>query len=103
MSVGRSNAANGFDHRGEVIVGSHTLTLLDSNQAVLGSLTSLGSETTNGLIIASQGALIDFGNNLLGRGTLQTPNNPLKPTVLNGFVTGDSNTANITLSGYVKV
>ncbi len=102
MTIGRSNAANGFDSRGDVVVGSNTLTLLDANQAVLGSLTSLGSDAVNGTIVASNGVLIDFGNNLVGRGTLDTPNEILKPTVINGAVIGNSAAAGITLEGHIK-
>ncbi len=88
MTIGNASSTAGFLTRGELDAGTSTVTLLDSNQAVLGSLTSLGNATTIGTLSAANGALIDFGNNLIGYGTLNTPNLVAKQTTINGSVEG---------------
>lgn len=83
-------------------VGSNTVTLLDSNQAVLGSLTSLGASPAAGSLQSANGVLVDHGNNLVGFGTLETPNDLTKLGMINGAVAGNSVGERITLTGYVK-
>jgi hypothetical protein len=78
------------------------VTLLDANQAVLGSFTSLGDASTAGAIYAANGVLIDFGNNLVGFGLLDTPNAASLPTIINGSVIGDSAAHPLTLTGFIK-
>jgi ELWxxDGT repeat protein len=102
MTLGVESSVAGFLTRGDIEIGSNTLTLLDANQVVLGSLSTLGTATSPGTLIAVNGALIDFGNNLVGFGTLETPNSAFKPTVINGAVQGDSLSKPITLPGYIK-
>ena len=102
LTIGNASSVAGFLTRGELDAGTSTVTLLDSNQAVLGSLTSLGNATTIGTLVAANGALIDFGNNLIGYGTLNTPNLVAKQTTINGSVEGTSVANPITLAGYVK-
>ncbi len=102
LTIGTLSSGAGFLTRGELDVAGNIVTLLDANQAVLGSLTSLGNPLSNGNINASNGALIDFGNNLIGFGTLNTPNLSTKPTFINGNVDGTSLAKPVTLAGYVK-
>ena len=102
LTLGNAASVAGFLSRGEIEVGQFTLTVLDANQAVLGSLTSLGTVTQPGNLVSANGALIDFGNNLVGYGTLNTPNLASKPTIINGSVEGTSLANPITLAGYTK-
>ncbi len=102
LSIGDATAVNGFHTDGILQVNQHTATLLDANQAVLGSLTSLGSGGSTGTVTAANGALVDFGRNLTGFGTLDTPNDITKLAMINGAVIGTSGAQAITLSGYVK-
>jgi len=102
MTLGVSTSVAGFLTRGELETSSSTVTLLDANQAVLGSLTTLGTTVATGSVVAANGALIDFGNNVVGFGTLQTPNSAAKLTFINGAVQGDSLAHPVTLTGYIK-
>src|SRR5262249_11488943 len=71
--------------------------------AVLGSVTALSeSSSAPGTLSASNGILVDFGNNIVGFGTLNTPNDVLKPVTNNCAILGNSATEQITLAGYVK-
>ena len=102
LLLGNSSSAAGFQTRGELETGVSTVTLLDSNQAVVGALTTLGSATQPGALVAANGALVDFGNNLVGFGSVQTPNNPAKVLMINGSAEGTSLSQPLTLTGYVK-
>ncbi|TWU51875.1 choice-of-anchor Q domain-containing protein [Rubripirellula reticaptiva] len=102
LTIGDAAAFNGFDTDGILRIANHTLTLMDANQVVLGSLTTLGSSGNAGTIIAANGALIDFGDNLTGFGTLDTPNDLALMSLINGSVDGTSPAQPITLPGYSK-
>ena len=103
LSIGDSSSVAGFVTRGDIEVGPHTLTLLDANQAVLGSLTTLGESGTPGTIIAVNGLLVDLGQNVVGYGTIVTSSDPLKPFIVNGSIAGNSAAEPITFSGsYLK-
>jgi hypothetical protein len=102
LTMGDASSPAGFFSRGELRVFTNTVTLLDSNQVVLGSNTRLGNAGVPGTLIAANGAIIDFGGNIVGFGTLNTPNDALKPVTNNGAINGNSATEKITLAGYVK-
>lgn len=104
LTLGDSSSPAGFVTRGELRVGPYgAVTLLDANQAVLGSLTTLGFTGNNaGFLNAANGILVDFGNNIVGFGTINTPNDVLKPLTNNGSIAGISATEKIALPGYVK-
>jgi T5SS/PEP-CTERM-associated repeat protein len=102
LALGEASQADGFFSDGILDVGSHTVTLADANLAVLGSLTMLGGGGSGGAVVAPNGMLIEFGKNVTGFGSIDTPDDPLTPTVNNGDVTGNSLAEPITLSGYVK-
>ena len=88
---------------GELDVATATVTLNDANDAVLGSLTTLGDGLGNtGVLIAQNGITLGFGRNLAGHGTVLTPNDPFKPLINNGNILGESAANPITLTGYVK-
>lgn len=102
LSIGDPASPAGFLTRGHLETLDHTVTLLDSNQAVLGSLTTLGNGGTPGVVVAANGALVEGGNNVVGFGTLDTPDNINQLTKINGTVTGNNDTTEtITLTGYI--
>ncbi len=97
-----SGSSSGFHSRGDLVVSQHTVSLLDANEAVLGAQTTLGNGPTPGNLSASNGLLVDFGDNVSGFGTINSPNVAGKPFTLNGTVAGNSVANPITLTGYVK-
>jgi outer membrane protein assembly factor BamB len=102
LVLGDSNSYAGFASDGELYVGAHTVTLYDRDVARLGTLTSLGSGGSPGTLNASNSLVVDFGNTLAGTGTVNTPNQAAKALVNNGNIVGDSVSAPVTLSGYIK-
>ncbi|MCA9126086.1 MAG: hypothetical protein KDB22_03335 [Planctomycetales bacterium] len=102
LTIGDASSTSGFLTRGDLQVGSNTVTLHDANQAVLGSETIIGASNVPGRITAANGLLVDFGNNLSGFGTLDTPNDVGKFLINNGSIRGNSSSQQITLPGYVK-
>jgi hypothetical protein len=101
LSLGDGNAYHGFFSDGSLITGANTVTINDRNQAVVGSLTQLGDAAADGALIAANGLLVEFGKNVVGRGTVDTPNDPLAPLTNNGDIVGDFPGA-IVLTGYVE-
>ncbi len=84
------------------MVDTNSVSLLDANEAVLGSQTTLGNGAATGSLTASNGLLVDFGNNVTGYGTINTPNLASKPFTMNGSIVGNSAANPITLTGYIK-
>jgi fibronectin-binding autotransporter adhesin len=104
MTLGDASAVNGFYSNGNLLVGGgSTLTLLDVNDAVLDSATlvTLGGASA-GTLAAANGLSLDLGGNVTGFGTVDTPNDPFKPLINNGNISGNSGFEPITLTGYVK-
>ena len=101
LVLGDANAYDGFFSDGSLITGVHTVTINDRNQAVLGSMTQLGDGGSGGTLVADNGLAVELGKNIVGRGTIDTPNDPLTPLTNNGAIIGDSPGA-IELTGYVK-
>jgi len=102
LSLGDASSYDGYFSDGRLYVNRHTVTLQDRNQAVLGSLTQLGDAQGDGTLSAPNGLVVDFGRNIVGHGTVSTPNLTAKPLTNNGTIAGDSPAAPITLTGYVK-
>ncbi|MEO1528905.1 MAG: right-handed parallel beta-helix repeat-containing protein [Planctomycetota bacterium] len=102
LSIGDSTSPLGFATLGEFIVGSHMVTIEDSNDAQLGALTEIGVTGAPGQLIAANGLTIDFGNNVTGFGTIDTPNDVNQRVLNNGDVRGLSSAEVLTLTGYVK-
>ena len=69
--LGDATSFAGFFSDGDLHVNQHTVTLLDANEAVLGSLTVLGSGGTSGTLTAANGFLLEEGKNLIGQGNGQ--------------------------------
>lgn len=104
LVLGDAAKVNGFYGNGSIMVGTHTVSLSDSNDAVFDSaaLVTLGDGGSPGTLNAVNGLTLDFGGNITGYGTVSTPNNVAKPLINNGHITGDDPNTPITLPGYVK-
>ncbi len=102
VTIGDAAASDGYFSDGLLLVKDNTVMLLDANEAVLGSRTVLGDLGTSGAVTADNGAVLEFGKNIEGFGTVNTPNNPFKPLINNGSIAGNSALEPITLTGYVK-
>jgi T5SS/PEP-CTERM-associated repeat protein len=102
LTLGDATSPAGLFSDGEMSVGDNTVTLLDANEAVLGSLTTLGNASLSGTLVAANGAVLEFGKNIEGFGTVNTPDDPFKPLINNGSIAGNSALEPITLTGYIK-
>ncbi len=102
LSVGDSTSYAGFFSDGELYANNNTVRLMDKNEAVLGSLTVVGSAEGPGTISAANGLQLEFGKNIVGHGLIDTPNDATKPFVNNGAIEGDSMSDPIYLNGYIK-
>lgn len=73
LDLGDVNAVDGVALEGRLYVDSHTVTLRDRNEAVLGSLTTLGNPGTGigGRLLAENGFLLQRGRNLSGFGSVE--------------------------------
>ncbi len=101
LGIGDGSALDGFQSDGVLLVADNTVTIYDANQAVLGSLTQLGTGVADGTLVAANGLIVEFGKNISGRGVIDTPDDELIPLINNGAIIGDSAEA-IDLTGYVK-
>ncbi|MEO0529180.1 MAG: hypothetical protein AAF266_01250 [Planctomycetota bacterium] len=101
-TMGDPTARNGVIIGGELLLGSNDLTLLDANDVVFDSGAFVSLSTTSTEVFADNGLTIDFGANVVGEGSLVTPDDPTKPLTNNGHIAGDSPAHPITLTGYVK-
>jgi T5SS/PEP-CTERM-associated repeat protein len=103
VALGDAGALNGVFVEGTLSVHDNTVTLLDANDAVFdsGALVTIGNAAA-GTLAAANGITLDFGGNFTGFGAIDTPNDPTRPLINNGHISGNSLAAPITLSGYVK-
>lgn len=103
-TLGDATKPNGVYIAGVFETGRHSVALLDANDAVFdsGALVTLGDELGSGELDAANGLTLDFGGNITGHGTVQTPNDPTRPLTNNGHIAGTSMAEPITLTGYVK-
>ena len=95
-------AVDGFFSDGRLHTNDNNVTINDANEAVLGSLTTLGTASADGRLNAPNGLIIEFGKNITGRGLIDTQNDPTKPVINNGLIQGDSPANKIVMDGYVK-
>jgi fibronectin-binding autotransporter adhesin len=103
--MGDASATNGFYSNGNIsLAGGTTLTLHDANDAVLDSAAHvlIGEAGSASTLIASNGLTLDFGGNIEGFGTVNTPDDPFTPLINNGNLTGTSPSEPLTLTGYIK-
>lgn len=102
LIIGSTSDSDGFRTDGRIEVGANTVTLLDSNQAELGSLTTLGTSQP-GKLHSDYGFILEFGDNLEGFGTIETlQGDSGGPLINNGNITGNSSEQPITINAKVK-
>jgi fibronectin-binding autotransporter adhesin len=102
LTLGAIGSPAGFHGDGKLIVGVNTVTINDSNAARLGTLVTLGSGNTPGILNVTNGALVDFDQAITGTGTINSTNALAQAIINNGLIAGNSASQPITLSGYVK-
>lgn len=105
LSLGSSSKVNGFYSNGDVEIEGNTLSLLDANDAVFDSAAFVSLSVPAGgagTLNAANGLTLDFGGNIVGFGSINTPNDPARPLINNGHLLGDSAARPLTLTGYVK-
>jgi len=102
LALGDSSHPAGVSLDGELYANNNTVTLLDSNSAVLGSYTQLGNGISGGTLASANGVVLNFGRNIVGRGTVSSGNSLAAASIINGDVNGDSLTNFIEFTGYVK-
>jgi T5SS/PEP-CTERM-associated repeat protein len=104
LVIGDATKANGFYTNGTVAIGSHTVTLADSDGAMFDAAATvqLGAAGNPGTMAAPNGLTLNSGGTLTGYGTVVTPNSAATPFSNNGNVSGNSLAEPLTLPGYVK-
>jgi autotransporter-associated beta strand protein len=103
LGIGDPSHPAGVNLDGELYTDQYSVTLNDSNQAVLGSLTHLGNGPgVPGALISPNGLVLNFGRNITGNGAINSTNALARAVIANGDVNGDSFADPITFSGYVK-
>jgi T5SS/PEP-CTERM-associated repeat protein len=104
LTLGDEFSLAGVSIGGELRTNANgSVTLLDANSAELGAITALGREGEGpGQLHAPNGAVVDFADNIIGFGIIDTPNNPLKPLLINGSATGNHSGEQLVFAGHVK-
>ena len=73
LTLGDAASVAGFFSDGELYTGANTVTIHDANEAVLGSLTIIGDQSTPvspGTLTATNGFLLEQGKNVTGYGVI---------------------------------
>jgi predicted outer membrane repeat protein len=74
LTIGDVGSPAGFFSDGHLQIAQHTVTLLDQDTAVLGSLTTIGG----GVLTANNGLLLEAGKTFVGDGTVNTANDEFR-------------------------
>ncbi|MFT7641630.1 MAG: hypothetical protein ACI9G1_003381, partial [Pirellulaceae bacterium] len=96
LTLGDASSLSGFFSDGELYADSHTVTILDQDVAVLGSLTSLGDAQGPGELTAPNGLILENGKSLAGTGTINNAFNN------QGHVVGPTSPDKLDFTGNVK-
>ena len=102
LTMGDATHLAGFFSNGELRTDKFNVTLLDRNQATLGSITELGTGATPGTLTAPNGVFVDFSRGLTGWGTVVSTNALANASIINGSVIGTSGAQPLDFTGYVK-
>jgi hypothetical protein len=70
LGLGDPASLSGFFSDGELAIDQHTVTIHDADEAVLGSLTTIGSPVAGGTLSTPNGLILEMGKSLGGRGTI---------------------------------
>ncbi|MBA3484035.1 MAG: hypothetical protein H0T51_19700 [Pirellulales bacterium] len=101
LTLGDATHPAGIALQGELYTGVHQVTLLDANQAVLGSYTRLGEASADGTLTSANGLLLQLGRSIAGRGRIESANLAAKAVTINGDVEGESAANPLELTGFV--
>jgi len=98
LAIGDANAYDGFFSDGSLVGGANTVTIYDRNEAVLGSLTTIGDASGPGTLTAANGLLLEQGKNLVGYGKINGD------FINQGYVKGEGPAPDdlLELTGHVK-
>ena len=102
LTVGDASHVAGFASQGELYVGDNIVWVLDANQAQLGSYTEIGTGSSAGILNVANGAVLDFGDNLVGVGRIENGNAIETAIINNGLIAGNSASDRLVITGYVK-
>jgi len=102
LTIGDDTHVAGFSTSGELYTLANTITILDDNQARLGSYTELGDASGAGSLVINNGAVINFGDNLVGYGTIDNQDTLATAIINNGAMIGNSAIDRLFVEGYVK-
>jgi fibronectin-binding autotransporter adhesin len=102
LVMGDSTSFAGYFSNGELRTQQHTVTILDKNQAGLGSLTEIGTTSLSGVLTAANGVFVDFSRGITGWGTVNSTNALAQATIINGDAAGSSPSQQLDFTGYVK-
>ena len=102
LTMGDVNSFAGFFSNGELREMAQSIVINDRNQAVLGSLTEVGTGSNAGTLQIPNGAFVEFGRAITGWGTIASNNNVADAMIINGDAEGTSFTQPLDFTGYVK-
>ncbi len=102
LTLGDATSPAGFVTSGDLEINGNTVTVLDADQAVLGSLTTLGAGTDAGTLNSESGLIVNFGGTLTGFGTVESANDIDSAFLNNSSIVGVSSDQPITLTGFIK-
>ena len=102
LTIGDTTSTSGFAMQGETVIDAHTLTLMDLDQAALGSTTRLSATDQPGTLTAANGLTVSTGAIVSGFGTLQTPNSADKSLTNSGSMLGQTSSRPLTVAGYLR-
>ena len=102
LVLGDAASPAGFNFGGELRVRHHTgHALQQRRKPALGNLTTIGTAAP-GTLFATNGLVVDFGEAIIGYGTINSTNTLAKRTIINGIAQGNSVAQPLTFTGYVK-
>ena len=102
LTLGDAASPVGFVADGDLVVNEHTVAVEDADLAPLGPMTSLGANGNPGTLLAANGVMIATGDNVMGFGTIDTPDDSTRPLINDGSIIGGAAAEPIELTGYVK-
>ena len=88
-------ASNAVSIAGSLLVGSHTVTLVDTGLSLIGAVTSLDG----GMLVAANGLSMSGGDQLIGDGTVDAELTTNSGEIAPGLSSGTLSTGNLDLSG----
>ena len=102
--LGDVNSISGFASNGALDIGSQTMTLVNTNDALFDSLSlvTMGRDGKPRELTTTNGLSLDFGGNIIGFGTLDTLNDRESPLIDYGYIGGSSAAEPMRLLGFIQ-